>query len=125
VFAQIYRAMCASRTVASISLWRRPSAIARASTGEQCRPPVHPKATVQIAFALAAVERDQEVEQTAGLVDKFLRFGLRHHVVADARVGAVERAQIRHEKRIRDERTARFGARAVFIAERDHRDRHA
>ena len=41
------RAMWASRTDASKPLWRRRAAIARASTGERWRPPVHPRATVR------------------------------------------------------------------------------
>ena len=54
----------------------------------------------QIALALAPVKRNQEVEQTAGLVDGCLCVELRHHVVANARDGAVERAQLGDEERM-------------------------
>ena len=81
----------------------------------------------QVAFALALIERDQEIEQAPDLVDKALRLRLRHHVLVHARVDAGERAQLGNEKWIRNEPHVEHQVhpdrQAVLVAERHDRDR--
>src|SRR5258708_18252263 len=55
----------------------------------------------QIALTLASIERDQEFEQLTDIADKAARLRMGHHVALHAHVGAVERAECRHKKRIR------------------------
>ena len=82
----------------------------------------------QVALAFALIERNQKIEQAPDFVDEPLRLGLRHHVLAHARINPGEGPQLGDEEWIRNEAHVEHDVHsdrlAVLVTERDDRHRH-